>query len=239
MPFRQSFRHLAGAGLALALLSGRAEAAYRDIDSWQGAATALPAATLAELPALEVTFQDDYGTWTPQTIGTPVWVGPEANPYNPGGYATRGQMIGNLDVPPGSWKGFFSCHEAYSGCLGATVITYKFPYEIIGIAGDLDYRFGYLSQAHGTALPFFDFEYEYFDTVLGPRYQGFWGKIFEPTDTITVAWTEPADNFSSFLLSNARVLTAPTAVPEPASAALFGAGLLGLLTARWGLRRAS
>jgi len=218
------------AALATAALAPPARAAYLDPGSWYAAATAQPPVTIAAYPGTRrVTYGDDYGSWTAATQNTPTYVGPGANPYNPTGLATRG-FLGELpDSATGEWSGFVTCHSAYSGCLGITEITYRLPYRISGIAGDLDYRFGYASDT-ADALPFFGFDRSFFDPVLGSRYQGFWGNIFAPTNTISILWAHPADSFAAFSLTNARVLLADAvAVPEPGTLAVFGTALIALL----------
>lgn len=125
----------------------------------------------------------------------------------------------------GRWSGRFSCSPAVNPCLGAYRATYTLPFEIVALAGRLRYGFGY----HGRpTLSFFD--------PPPPRlsgfddFQGFYGDVFAPTDTITVTWRDGllnTDSASFFLLTEAVVVrAAPIAVTEPATIALLGTGAL-------------
>lgn len=234
--------------VGMATIAGSpADAAYLNVADWYGSAvtpTLMAGGSLVAMPDQSVVVTDYYGSYTAATAADPVDVSHPpygSNPY--GATSDLRRHVGMSDGMGGSLKGHFECVSPISGCLGAHTITYTLPFEITGLAGDLDLGIWYLGSL--SVIPFFELTdamggpYSYPDHPYG-TYEGFWGTTFEPTKSLTIVWTPglgSADAGANFSLSNLLVLTggassAVTAVPEPASMAIFGVGLAGLLTLR-------
>ncbi|MCR0982992.1 PEP-CTERM sorting domain-containing protein [Roseomonas populi] len=220
------------AGLASA--APRAEAAiYQDAASWAAALSSIGqygSTDLLGLPSYEAAYQDAFGTWTKGTVYDPVPTGLAAYPYNdPNATSSRGFMasFANPSVP-GGLGATFTCYSNIYPCLGSYRVTFTLPYQIIGLTGALhlaaDYWPGpdFMPELGGGKI------------VSGtawkdPQSSYFFGALFDaPTNMFTVSWTGQAqtnlDLFASFALSNVQVVT----VPEPASSALLGVGLIVL-----------
>jgi hypothetical protein len=217
--------------LAMATASP-AGAAFLDAAEWLDAASGTNTPVIG-MPAQSIVIQDFFGSYTPETRLDPVVVGTNGFPFDDPAQTSDRSFLPPASTVAGQIGGNFACQSLTFNCLGAHTITYTLPFEIIGLAGDLRYSFGTSSNARADAIPFFEFPADWFDPRMGNRYNGFWGNIFEPTDTLTIVWPgglRSQDDALSFLLSNAKVLAAPgvLSVPEPASLALFGVGLLGL-----------
>ena len=137
----------------------------------------------------------------------------------------------------GQLSGDYGCDSRVFPCSGAYRLTYTLPFDIIGFEGNLQY-----SQAYGQETPIFDVPLG--NSGGGIRYNGFYGDIFGPTNTITLVWRAgitSTDDFGSFNLSSAAVIRAPAAVPEPASLAMLGLGIVafGVVRRRSGSGRAA
>jgi hypothetical protein len=231
---------LASAGLSAAVPQSAQAAAYFTTDAWYSAVSDAAAergsVLLTPLGEYEITYRDWYGSWTQETRYDPFPAGPEAGSYfPPGTMLSRGVAYFANDVTPGSLAGTYSCHSPISRCVGVMSMTFTLPYEVIGLSGMLN-----LWADHWPPLNIFP-ELEVGSILKGTDWKlnnpdTFYGKMFGlPTDTFTVTWNYGpygSDNFAGFTLSDVMLVRAPSAVPEPASAALFGFGLLSVFMAR-------
>jgi hypothetical protein len=215
---------------ALTVVAPTAEAAFVTQGEFRSALGGANS-QLADMPAHSITITDNVGSYTPATIGMPVPIS-----LTTGGEPDR-LSNGRVFIRPapteaGQLAGNFGCVSFAWPCLGAHTVTYTLPFEIIGLSGMLN-----LSAPNGqlSDIGFFEFPRNYVAPDGNPfRYNGFWGDTFAPTNTLTIVWSPGVfntDNVGSFTLSNAQVVRA-TPVSEPASMALFVAGLLGLLGVR-------
>ena len=183
---------------------------------------------MTAMPAQSITITDNVGSYTPATIGVPVPISLMTG-GEPDRFSNGRVFIRPASTEAGQLGGNFGCVSFAWPCLGAHTITYNLPFEIIGLSGLLN-----LSVPNGqlSDVRFFEFARNSVAPDGNPfRYNGFWGDIFAPTNTLTILWSPGVfntDNFGGFTLSSAQVVRA-TPVSEPASMTLFGAGLLGLL----------
>ncbi|RKK02400.1 PEP-CTERM sorting domain-containing protein [Pseudoroseomonas wenyumeiae] len=231
---------IASAVLAVAVPQQAEAAAYFTTDAWYGAISDAAAergsVTLTPLGGYEVSYTDWYGSWTQETKNDPFPAGPDAGWYfQPDSLLSRGVVHFANDVTPGTLAGTYSCHSPISRCVGVMSMTFTLPYEVIGLSGMLN-----LWADHWPTVSIFP-ELEVGSILKGTDWKlndpdTFYGKMFDlPTNTFTVNWNYGqygSDNFAGFTLTDVMLVRAPTAVPEPASAALFGFGLLSVFMAR-------
>ncbi len=121
----------------------------------------------------------------------------------------------------GQLSGSYGCNSGIYPCSGAYRLTYTLPFAIIGFEGNLQYR-----QAYGQETPIFSVP---LGNSTNINYNGFYGEIFSPTNTITLTWQAgivSTDDNGGFLLTSASVIPASTAVPEPASLATLGLSIV-------------
>jgi hypothetical protein len=259
-------------------LSAPAGAAYLNVTDYKHAIGGAKNQQVA-MPAQQLTFADRYGSFTAATWRDAVYVPRYPVGYehhaaylgseNREGFATRdgvfrSETFTEVLTGQGGLIGRYGCHSAYIGCLGIDTITYKLPFAIQAISGNLfaanSYGYDLLRQSPygGGHIDFFEFN-EHASAILatqppiyrrptgeifppGAYYEGFWGRTFDsPTDTLTIAWG-PMDAYARFELTNALVVPAregnnghgPVPVPAPAGFGLLLVGLLGLALVRPG-----
>lgn len=231
---------LASAALAAAVPHQVEAAAYFTTDAWYNAISDAAAergsVTLTPLSGYEVSYTDWYGSWNQDTKYDPFPAGPGVSPYlPPDAMISRSVVNFETGVTPGSLGGNYSCYSPFSRCVGVMSVTFTLPYEVIGLSGMLD-----LGADHWPPQRIFP-ELEVSSLWATTNWKGtspdtFYGKMFDlPTDTFTVTWNYldgGSDNFARFNLTDVMLVRAPTAVPEPASAALFGFGFLSVFMAR-------
>ncbi|MGG5888827.1 PEP-CTERM sorting domain-containing protein [Falsiroseomonas sp. HC035] len=227
-------------------------AAFLSINDWYAGAvvpTVMAGGTLTAMPAQSLVAKDFFGSYAAATFHDPVYVGVYGPMQDPDSFGYRGYSIRPFPSgAAGQMTGDFGCHSAYYRCLGAHTVTYTLPYEIIGLAGQLQ-------ATSVTKFGFFGFPWDHHDVdtmityqdgvKLLDSYSGFWGTTFAaPTNTVTVTWGPGLINMDDaawFRLTDLVALKAApgvtaTPVPEPASLALFGLGLAGIAVIR-GRRR--
>lgn len=240
---------LLGVAATGGLASPALAAPYFTTDTWyQGLSDAAQdrgSVILSPLQSYQVKYTDFYGSWTTETQGELFPVGPEAH-YNfpPGTLISRTGTISEPGVVPGSLGAVFTCYSPLSRCVGALSVTFTLPFEIIGLSGMLDVRADYWPSSTGIFMP----ELGINSLIAGTDWKfnspdTFYGNLFAlPTNTITVSWGVGgygSDNGAGFTLNDVMLVRAPTAVPEPASAAVLVIGILGLAAGRWRVRRSS
>jgi hypothetical protein len=220
-------------------------AAYFTETAWESALSAVDAETrgpivLNPLNHYTVTYADWYGSWDQNTKYDPFTPGPEIGPYvTPGSTISRSGVYFAQEATPGQFAANYSCLAYYNACVGVMSVTFDLPYAVLGFSGMLDLRADYWPIGMMSEL-------EVDSIVRGTDWMmnnpdTFYGKLFDqPTDTFTVSWGiggYGSDNFAAFTLNDVTLVRAPAAVPEPASIALFGIGLVGVIAARRKIQR--
>jgi hypothetical protein len=222
-----------GLGITTPGASCAAPATFLDAAAWLNAIAGLPGQGLAQLPAVSpdrITGTDGYGSWTGG--GQPYDI------VSNEGYHVQGVRNVPADSTHGGFAAWFSCHSQYYPCLGLWAVEIDLGTPIHGFGGQLDYFKGHLTDGGPPPIPLLS------DAFYAPPgenpypgdppywfYFGFFGVIFdEPTSVIRLAWWEglSMDDVSRVRFTNTFIVTA-VAVPEPRTAAILAAALLGLL----------
>lgn len=159
----------------------------------------------------------DAANWLAALPNAPVLIEPF-----PSYVALRTDAFGTWSAPSsngGAFSGSFSCHSLVNPCSGAYQITYTLPFEIIGYEGTLHYNNGwYYDSTRVFPVPIDELR----------LYNGFYGEIFGPTNTITLFWPPGLRSLDSFAAFDFGMPKVVRAVPEPASSIILISGLLGL-----------
>ena len=230
-PISKRFIRTAGILATLVLCTPSAESAmYRDSAGWAAALSSAGPYGTTDLSSHEATYQDAFGTWSVATMYDPVPTGLAAYPYdNPTATSHRGFLGPDPSASvPGGLAATFTCYGPIYPCLGSYRVTFTLPHQIIGLTGALHLAADYWPAP--DFMPELDGESIISGTAWkDPQSSFFFGTLFDaPRNTFTVSWTGQAqtnlDLFASFALSDVQLVT----VPEPASLALLGAGLVVL-----------
>lgn len=174
------------------------------------------------------TSGDPPGKWRPRTL---FFKASEVSPP----FGTPGP----LNVGEDALFVTFGCYTAAWPCLGLQVVELAFPEPVYGLAGWMEYYFGFdvYYDAEDPAIPLLGEPYRNrARTASGdsePFYRGFFAMVFDaPVTSVRFAWREGTtlDDVSWLHLTDVSLLMAGWMhpVPEPASVALLAAALLGL-----------